>query len=229
MYIRDRVKLNTDLYNNNKTCKKCNTNQELIHFYFHKRANLYNANCKKCERQKRKPNPNPIYYHLSNIEKDFIIEMFAKERNIDKIAKKLNRSVYTISLFLVKKQLHKVVKRTYTNNTKENALHRDQLRQNKEVRRWKLNVCKRDNFICQKCQTSLGELNAHHLNGFHWDIDNRLNINNGVTLCKKCHIEFHVKYGKFNNTVIQYNTWNVNNQINDEFLLESVKKQLRSG
>lgn len=76
------------------------------------------------------------------------------------------------------------------------------------IKAWKGSVFKKDNYICQKCHISgNGNIVAHHLNGYHWDIENRLNINNGVTLCQQCHIEFHNIYGNKNNTIKQYNEW----------------------
>ena len=70
----------------------------------------------------------------------------------------------------------------------------------------KESIRKRDNYTCQACGDSKGgNLNAHHIKNF---IDNeslRLDVNNGITLCKNCHspeIEgsFHYLYGTHNNT-----------------------------
>lgn len=69
---------------------------------------------------------------------------------------------------------------------------------------WRNNVMKRDNYTCQICKQYGGKLEAHHLNGYHWDKEHRLDINNGVTLCKKCHKDFHKKYTKLNNTKEQF-------------------------
>lgn len=66
---------------------------------------------------------------------------------------------------------------------------------------------KRDNYTCDICG-KLGKwgkgLNVHHLNSYNWDKENRTNIDNGVTLCKKCHKKFHNIYGYGNNTKQQY-------------------------
>lgn len=76
------------------------------------------------------------------------------------------------------------------------------------ITEWRKSVYNRDNYICQKCKSlSHGNLIAHHLNSYHWDKENRLNINNGITLCQNCHIIFHGIYGNRRNTIEQYNEW----------------------
>lgn len=82
--------------------------------------------------------------------------------------------------------------------------------QEKEERRkypeyytWRNKVFERDNYVCQKCNSKGGSLNAHHINNYSSDKDNRTNIDNGVTLCKKCHRSFHKKYGYKNNNIKQ--------------------------
>ena len=73
---------------------------------------------------------------------------------------------------------------------------------------WRIKVFQRDNYTCRKCGDDKGgNLNAHHLNGYNWDIENRLNVDNGITLCDSCHNDFHKNYGYGNNTIEQFNTW----------------------
>ena len=69
----------------------------------------------------------------------------------------------------------------------ENAI----LRNSAEYKEWRKSVFDRDNYTCQKCFTSGAVLNAHHIK--HWAKykDIRFDINNGLTLCKPCHIEVH--------------------------------------
>lgn len=69
---------------------------------------------------------------------------------------------------------------------------------------WRKEIFMRDNHTCQICYEKGGELNAHHLNGYNWHESGRYDINNGVTLCKKCHLEFHSKYGYGYNTENQF-------------------------
>ena len=66
-------------------------------------------------------------------------------------------------------------------------------------------VYKRDNYTCQCCKNSnTHNLNAHHLNGYNWFKEGRIDIDNAITLCGKCHKEFHDLYGKGNNTKEQF-------------------------
>lgn len=71
------------------------------------------------------------------------------------------------------------------------------------------NVYERDNYTCKHCGDSTGgNLNAHHLNGYNWFLEGRFDVNNGITLCDLCHKEFHKNYGNGNNTIEQFNEWN---------------------
>lgn len=74
------------------------------------------------------------------------------------------------------------------------------IRNSIEVRLWRESVFARDNWTCQKCEQRGRELNAHHIKNFADCSEFRTSIENGMTLCKKCHREFHRIYGKRNNT-----------------------------
>ena len=62
---------------------------------------------------------------------------------------------------------------------------------------------KRDNYTCQKTKEKGGKLVVHHINNFAQNPELRFDYNNGITLSKKSHIEFHSKYGIKNNTYEQ--------------------------
>jgi 5-methylcytosine-specific restriction endonuclease McrA len=70
-------------------------------------------------------------------------------------------------------------------------------------------VRKRDNYKCQICEHQGkrwdGSLHVHHIESFLKNKELRLDINNGITLCKKCHRKFHNKYGIKNNNEKQFN------------------------
>ena len=62
-------------------------------------------------------------------------------------------------------------------------------RSSPEYRDWRESVFKRDDFACQKCGKVGGDLHAHHLVPFSLDPESRLRLENGQTLCRKCHHE----------------------------------------
>ncbi len=68
-------------------------------------------------------------------------------------------------------------------------------------RRWRNIIISRG--YCDACQSN-ENLVAHHLNNFSEHKDLRTDINNGICLCTKCHIEFHKLYGKHHNSKEQY-------------------------
>jgi hypothetical protein len=65
-------------------------------------------------------------------------------------------------------------------------------------------IMKRDKFTCNICKKVGGNLVAHHMNSYHYDIDGRFAEENCITLCKLCHKNFHKEYGYKNNTKDQY-------------------------
>jgi len=74
------------------------------------------------------------------------------------------------------------------------------IRNSIEIRLWREAVFARDNWTCQKTGFRGGYLIAHHINNFADFPELRFAINNGITLSKKSHKEFHKKYGFKNNT-----------------------------
>lgn len=65
------------------------------------------------------------------------------------------------------------------------------LRESSKYHQWRNEVFARDKYTCQKCGQTGGVLNAHHIKPFSIYPDLRFDIGNGITLCKKCHIELH--------------------------------------
>ena len=77
-----------------------------------------------------------------------------------------------------------------------------------EYKEWRKSVFERDSYTCQCCGYDKGHtLAAHHLDGYKWCIEKRTDINNGVTLCGKCHYTFHVINGYGNNTKEQFDSF----------------------
>jgi hypothetical protein len=78
---------------------------------------------------------------------------------------------------------------------------------------WRSEVLKRDNYTCQCCGKLGGFLNAHHIVNFAEDEEMRFEIDNGITMCEKCH-SISVK-GSFHNI---YGTKNNNQEQLDEYM-----------
>jgi len=71
--------------------------------------------------------------------------------------------------------------------------HPEQLRfrGSEEYREWKKAVLKRDNYQCQSCGKRGGKLHGHHIKDFSIYPELRLEVSNGITLCKPCHDVLH--------------------------------------
>lgn len=74
------------------------------------------------------------------------------------------------------------------------------IRKSPEYRCWREAVYKRDRFTCQKYGIIGGRLVAHHIKNFAEYPELRFAIDNGITLSRKAHNEFHKKYGLRHNT-----------------------------
>jgi hypothetical protein len=58
---------------------------------------------------------------------------------------------------------------------------------------WRNSVYKRDGYRCRACGEKPRLLNAHHILSFSEYVDERFNIDNGITLCVPCHSRAHGK------------------------------------
>lgn len=80
-------------------------------------------------------------------------------------------------------------------------------RNNSDHSKWAKQILKKDNYICFKCgqegQKVGNLLNAHHLLNWCDNPDYRFNTENGICLCKNCHIKLHKRL-----KVIAYDTNN---------------------
>lgn len=67
-------------------------------------------------------------------------------------------------------------------------------RTSREYRVWRVQVIRRDK-VCKICGSNQ-KRNAHHINSASYFPDERFDIENGVTLCYGCHMNFHNNFKK---------------------------------
>src|SRR3990167_5587143 len=67
------------------------------------------------------------------------------------------------------------------------------LRHTPQYNNWRFAVYKRDKYHCIYCNKHCHEKDivAHHIEDFKSNIKLRYDIGNGVTLCRKCHLNLH--------------------------------------
>lgn len=98
----------------------------------------------------------------------------------------------------------------------------DEERQDKrkypEYNNWRNQVFERDNYTCRCCEQRGGSLVAHHFKSYTPNKELRISIENGITVCKKCHLDFHHQYGYRNNTRKQFEEFLMSRGINVSFV-----------
>lgn len=64
------------------------------------------------------------------------------------------------------------------------------IRNLKEYKEWRLTVYEKYNYKCWVCE-SREDITAHHFYGYTEFPDKRIDIDNGVVLCQRCHVGYH--------------------------------------
>ena len=76
----------------------------------------------------------------------------------------------------------------------------ERVRWSMEYKLWRKACMERDDFTCQKTGRKWWKLVVHHINNFSEYPELRTSIQNGITLLKESHKEFHKIYWTKNNT-----------------------------
>lgn len=77
------------------------------------------------------------------------------------------------------------------------------LRNTQKTRDWAKAVKHRDNFTCRLCRIRGGTLHTHHIERWADRPDLRFDIENGVTLCRDCHLQI-VHQGSWSNKPLNF-------------------------
>ena len=92
-----------------------------------------------------------------------------------------------------------------------------------EYYEWRKQVYERDNYTCQSCGDDKGgNLVAHHKLNYSEHETLKTDIDNGITLCNKCHKLFHDTYGYTNNNEKQLYEFINNMSIRSEANTETI-------
>ncbi len=81
------------------------------------------------------------------------------------------------------------------------------IRSSLQYKNWIIHIFERDDFLCQECGNKGKKLNAHHIKPLHqlleeynircleesFICDELWDINNGITLCEKCHKKINTR------------------------------------
>jgi len=170
--------------------------------------------CKKCGIEKVANQKRHTFKYIYNYFKENDCKLLEKEyKNSKKLMKYEcncgNISKISFTRFQRGQRCKKcgIKKNSGKNHFNYNLNLTDQERKDNESRtsnphykRWRKKVFIRDLYICQRCNVKGKYLNSHHIKNYSSNPELRLDVSNGITLCKECHIEFHLIYGIKHNT-----------------------------
>lgn len=171
---------------------------------------MYSFKCPSCARENRKTNLIDLtgktfgYLKVVSIDREKSINhriywkckcRCGREKSI--LSEHLRRGLTKSCGCLHREVMNGVDNWDWNNESPVTELNR--IRKSKEYSDWRENVLKRDNYTCQCCGNK-SNLNAHHLNNFLDFPEERLLVENGITICDKCHLSkydnsFHNIFG----------------------------------
>ena len=144
-------------------------------------------NCKRCNKELYIEDGHPYYQNCN----DYYCGDCAFIENLIDADTLMENFYFFIALPdpgipIVENNEVKIVSKSYI-NAKKNY----DFRRTPEYRIWRKQVYERDNYTCQHCGKKGGRLNAHHIKPFSKWENLRTEVDNGITLCEKCHKKLH--------------------------------------
>ena len=126
----------------------------------------------------------------------------AWNKGLNKLIKECRQCKNSFELSGWEKNQQYCSRKCYINNVFKNTCSLNQkLRKSKAWVIWRTAVFKRDKYICQKCEIKSGlgfsvELHPHHEIPLSKLLQTEqlsliFNVDNGITLCKSCHMNLH--------------------------------------
>jgi hypothetical protein len=87
----------------------------------------------------------------------------------------------------------------------ENRVETEDITDSAEYKQWRLNVYKRDSYRCKMpgCGSDTRDIAAHHIFPKKQYPDKAFNIDNGITLCRKCHEKTFGKEMMYINSLVR--------------------------
>jgi len=153
-----------------KVCNICCLEKEFSEFY--KRTKGYRASCKKCYRQlpyvKYKPRPKVKRVAWNKGKK--MSDEFCKKISASKSGRPLSERARI--------NMIKALRERSTSSSRQSWRYKE----------WRNKVLERDDFKCVLCDCNdIKKLHVHHIDSYEKHKDKRLDLDNGLTLCRSCH------------------------------------------
>ena len=98
---------------------------------------------------------------------------------------------YKVPLSIIEKRASKIRGANHPNWKGGITPINSSVRRSEEYKNWRRDVFIRDHFTCQKCGHQFISIVAHHIKSFAEYKELWFDVNNGITLCRSCHMKLH--------------------------------------
>ena len=132
-------------------------------------------------------------HNLNDWQIEEILKKYQELKNITEVARKLNYSTMTVWKWLHNNNVeiyeNKKIGEEHWSWKGGVSTEAEKIRTSPEYNLWRKKVYARDGFRClfPGCTSQSRKIQAHHILPVYYDIDLILDLNNGITLCRRCH------------------------------------------